>query len=118
MWRYERPQAGRLREFYQLSVELFGTDKPQADAELITLAITCLTSLGLTTKDFYVRLNNRKLLQGILEDLVPKENINSVITLIDKKDKLDSKDFDQGLKDFKVKDPKKLKRILNYEVLL
>ena len=35
MWRYERPQAGRLREFFQFGAEIFGTDKPSADAELI-----------------------------------------------------------------------------------
>ncbi len=51
MWRYEKPQAGRLREFYQLSVELFGSNKAEADAEVISLAIDILKSLGLNDKD-------------------------------------------------------------------
>ena len=105
MWRYERPQQGRQREFYQLSVELFGSSKPEADAEIINLAISCLRNLGLTSEDFYARLNNRKLLQGILEEFAPKENTEKLIALVDKKAKIDKKEFDQGLKDFKVKDP-------------
>ena len=112
MWRYERPQAGRLREFYQLSVELFGSNKPEADAEIINLAIACLRSLKLTSEDFYVRLNNRKLLQGILESFAPKENINDLISLVDKKDKIEDSEFNKGLEEFKVKNHEKLKKIL------
>jgi len=112
MWRYERPQAGRLREFYQLSVELFGSNKPEADAEIINLAINCLTNLGLTSDDFYVKINNRKLLQGILEEYAPKENMEKVIALIDKKSKIKPEEFEKGLKDFDVKDIEKLKDML------
>lgn len=112
MWRYERPQAGRLREFYQLSVEMFGSDKPEADAEIINLAINCLRDLGLTQKDFYVKINNRNLLHGILEDFAEKKYIQDLIALIDKKEKLDEKEFEQGLDDFNVKDKEKLKQTL------
>jgi len=112
MWRYERPQAGRLREFYQLSVELFGSSKPDADAEIINLAIACLRDFGLTNKDFIVKINNRKLLQGVLEEFVDKKNMNNVIALIDKKEKIDQAEFDNGLKEFQVKNPNKLKKIL------
>lgn len=112
MWRYERPQAGRLREFYQLSVEMFGSSKPEADAEIINLAITCLKDLGLTNKDFNVKINNRKLLQGILEQFADKRYMDQLIALVDKKGKIEPKEFDKGLSDFKVKDPEKLKKIL------
>ena len=112
MWRYERPQAGRLREFYQLSVELFGSKNPEADAEVISLAINCLTNLKLTKDDFYVRINNRKLLQGILEEFTTKENLEKLIALVDKKDKLKPEDFIASLKDLNVKNPEKLKEIL------
>lgn len=117
MWRYERPQAGRLREFYQLSVEMFGANTPESDAEIINLAIKCLTDLGLTKEDFSVRLNNRKLLQGIIEQYFPKENIEKVISLVDKKEKLEEKDFDKGLKDFGVSDIKEFKKILETQDL-
>src|SRR3989344_166982 len=52
MWRYEQPQKGRLREFYQFGVELFGSDKIDADAQIISLIIDSFKSLGLTQKDF------------------------------------------------------------------
>ena len=110
MWRYERPQAGRLREFYQLSVELFGSNKPEADAEIINLAIACLRNLKLTSDDFYVRLNNRKLLQGILEDYTDKTD--ALISLVDKKDKITDQEFDKSLQELKIKDKDKLKKIL------
>src|SRR3989338_2605087 len=45
MWRYENPQKGRLREFYQMGVELFGSDKPESDAEVISLAVNFLLNL-------------------------------------------------------------------------
>lgn len=112
MWRYERPQQGRLREFYQISVELFGSNKPEADAEIINLAISLLREFGLTGDDFYVRINNRKLLQGILESFSPVEFIIPLISLVDKKDKLEEDEFDKGLQDFKVSDAEKLKQIL------
>ena len=112
MWRYERPQAGRLREFYQISIEMFGSDKPEADAEVINLAIDFMKDLGLTEKDFYIKLNNRKLLQGILEEFVEKENMEKVIGLVDKKDKIGEEEFNKGLIEFGVKDPLKLKSIL------
>jgi histidyl-tRNA synthetase len=115
MWRYEKPQAGRLREFYQMSVEMFGSDKPEADAEVINLAINFLIGLGLTKDDFYVRLNNRKLLQGILEDYVDSSNINNVIALVDKKDKISPEEFDKGLEEFGVKNSEKLKDILEID---
>src|SRR3989344_428679 len=92
MWRYEQPQTGRLREFYQLSAEIFGSDRPEADAEAISLLIDCFLALGLTANDFLVKINNRKLLQGIVAELVPQENITKVITLIDKKEKLSEQD--------------------------
>lgn len=48
MFRYERPQKGRLRQFHQLDVEVLGTDAPQADAEVVLMLWTFLTKLGLT----------------------------------------------------------------------
>ena len=116
MWRYERPQAGRRREFYQLSVEMFGSAEPEADAEIINLATQCLKSLGLTNKDFYIRLNNRKLLEGLLQEFTVK-NITQLISLGDKKEKLSEKDFEASAKDLGVKDTKKLKNTIEIKDL-
>lgn len=56
-YRYERPQIGRNREFNQCGVEVFGKKSPEADAEIITLAITILRSIGFQTNDLSVELN-------------------------------------------------------------
>lgn len=60
-YRYERPQKGRLRAFYQFNVDIFGEPGPAADAELICLLIQALQSFGLTDSDFKVRLSDRDL---------------------------------------------------------
>jgi len=116
MWRYERPQAGRLREFYQLSVELFGCDEINADAEIINLAIGCLKNLGLDSKDFFVKVNNRKLLQGLLLGIAKKEQLEDLIRTIDKSEKITEKEFKDSLKGIGV-DYKEVKKILKCKSL-
>ncbi len=100
MWRYEKPQAGRLREFYQLSVELYGAEGADADAELIKLVIACLESFGLTSRDIKVRINNRKLLEGLLREKVGKDDVLDLIPVIDKFSKLSREDFKAELSRF------------------
>jgi histidyl-tRNA synthetase len=102
MWRYEAPQKGRLREFYQLSVELFGSDKPCADAEIINLLISCLKNLGLTSKDAKVKVNNRKLLEGIVAGIVGKKKLDEAIRLIDKSAKLSDDELDAELRELAI----------------
>jgi histidyl-tRNA synthetase len=58
-FRYEKPQKGRTREFYQFNTDILGDDSPAADAELIALAIDTMRELGFTTEDFQVRLSDR-----------------------------------------------------------
>ncbi len=84
MWRYEAPQKGREREFFQISVENFGSDKPEADTDTINLFIDCLLSVGLKPKDFVLKINHRKLLEGILLDIVQKDKLDAVIRIVDK----------------------------------
>lgn len=107
MWRYERPQKGRLREFKQLSIEMFGSPNPEADAEIINLTIDCLKAFGLTKKDFYIRLNNRKLLEGLCKDIT--DNIDELIALIDKYDKIGEEAFFYEAEQLGIKDKNKLK---------
>jgi histidyl-tRNA synthetase len=59
LFRYERQQKGRLREHFQLNADLIGETDPAADAELIALLIDTLRSLGLTEKDFVIRVSSR-----------------------------------------------------------
>lgn len=114
MWRYEQPQQGRLREFYQFGVELFGSEKPEADAEIINLVIDSLTALGLTKRDFFIKINNRKLLEGLLNDFIEKNKIEETIRIIDKKSKISEKDFESELKGIKLSSEQinKIKNIL------
>lgn len=93
-WRYEAPQSGRLREFFQLNVDILGNESMQLDAEVISNAVDIAKSFGLTEKDFYVRLGNRKLIQSlILSTGVSKDNLQAVSRLIDKFDKIGEKEF-------------------------
>jgi len=57
--RYEKPQKGRLREFYQLNVDILGEEEGLADVEIISVAVDCLVNLGLTSRDFVVKINSR-----------------------------------------------------------
>jgi histidyl-tRNA synthetase len=58
-FRHERPQRGRLREFYQLNCDILGEASPAADAELIAVTIDMLRAFGLTESDFVIRLSSR-----------------------------------------------------------
>ncbi|MFT4304038.1 MAG: histidine--tRNA ligase [Candidatus Woesearchaeota archaeon] len=112
MWRYEQPQKGRLREFYQFGVELFGSDKVQADAEVISLAIDSLTNLGLTEKDIVIKINNRESLEKFLNKIKVKDT-ERVIRIIDKKSKISENDFKKELEFLELEQQKELLRYLN-----
>lgn len=103
-WRYEAPQSGRLREFFQLNVDCLGAESMMADAEVIATAVEIMKSFGLTEKEFYVRLNNRKLIASlILGAGIQKDKLQEVSRVIDKKDKLSEKDFILALKNLNIK---------------
>ncbi len=92
MWRYEAPQRGRLREFYQFNIEIFGSREQEADAQIIGLAIDTLKALGLTSKDFFVRVSNRFLLEGLLQG-IGIGNIDEILQIIDKMAKVSEEAF-------------------------
>jgi len=97
VFRYERPQQGRQREFFQFNVEIYGSSNPEADSEIINLAIDTLKELGLTDKDFFVKVNNRKLIQGLLLEIVSEKQIDDVMRAIDKIKNLTEQDFEAEL---------------------
>jgi len=87
VWRYEEPQSGRFREFWQADADIVGSAKMDADAEVIAVAISCLKRLGM--KNFRVRLNNRKILESIAASAnVERELWLGVFRAIDKLDKM------------------------------
>ncbi|MCQ6254080.1 histidine--tRNA ligase [Methanocaldococcus sp.] len=83
-FRYERPQAGRFREFWQMGCELIGCKEPLADAEILNLAIDGLINIGL---DFDVHIGHLGVLKGVLERFnISEEEEIKIRRLIDKED--------------------------------
>jgi histidyl-tRNA synthetase len=87
VWRAERPQRGRYREFYQCDADIVGIKSMAADAEIISLVVAVLRRLGFP--QFSVKINNRKLLTGMGEYCgVPKEQLGDLYRSVDKFDKI------------------------------
>ncbi|MCO6041829.1 histidine--tRNA ligase [Thermococcus alcaliphilus] len=97
MFRYEEPQSGRLREFWQAGVELIGSPNIEADAEVIALLIESYLNTGL--REFTVNIGDRVLLDEFAKMLGVKDDIG-LMRLIDKKDKMSREDFIKSLKEF------------------
>lgn len=87
-WRYERPQKGRSREFFQWNVDLLGVESPAADAELAAVMATFFARLGFTPAELKIQFNNRRLMDGELAALGLAADKANVFKLIDKRDKL------------------------------
>ena len=88
LFRYERQQKGRLREHYQLNVDIFGSADVAADAELVACGVDMMRAFGLTSADVVVRVSDRRILEAFLESLaVPADAIASVYGIIDKLDR-------------------------------
>ena len=118
-FRYEAPQAGRSREFYQFNLDCLGSSSMTADAEVIATAIDIMLGFGLTEKDFYIRLSNRKILQSFITNL-GVSNVKGVFRLIDKKDKLGNDVFVLSLKELGMDNQQveKLQNFLNIQQLI
>ncbi len=86
VWRADRPQKGRYREFYQCDVDVVGSESLLNEAEFILIYNEALSKLGL--KDFTVKINNRKILSGIAEIIGKPELIIDMTVAIDKLDKI------------------------------
>ncbi len=86
VWRADRPQKGRYREFYQCDADVVGSDSLLNEAEFVMIYQEALSILGL--KDFTIKLNNRKILSGIAEIIGKPELIVDMTIAIDKLDKI------------------------------
>jgi histidyl-tRNA synthetase len=116
VWRNEKPGPGRFRQFMQFDADTVGTDNIAADAEICMLAADTMEALGIKRGDYVIKVNNRKVLDGVLEtiELGGEDNAkrrHTVLRAIDKLDRLgegavrellgrgrtdDSGDFTQG----------------------
>ena len=88
-WRYERPQKGRSREFFQWNIDMLGTESPEADAELIAVAVKFMRSVGLSPEQARLYVNNRRLMDAEFDKLgIPAESRLMVSNLVDRRSKM------------------------------
>jgi histidyl-tRNA synthetase len=94
-WRYEQPQKGRSREFFQWNVDMLGVDSPEADAELIAVGVTFMKSVGLRPGQAMVYVNNRKLMTSEFDALnIPQEKRVDALNLVDRRSKMTPANWD------------------------
>jgi histidyl-tRNA synthetase len=99
VFRYERPQKGRLREHWQLNVDMFGIETVDAEAEIIEIAYMVLNRFGLKDKDFVIKVNDRQILNQLMVDfgLTTEDQQKDLRNLLDRKSKLPKEEFDQQM---------------------
>ncbi len=96
--RAERPQKGRLREFFQWNIDIIGEDSGQADAEIIFTTLDYLRSVGLTSRDIRAKISSRRLLAAVLTSIgVPAERFEGLYAVLDKKPKVPAETFEAML---------------------
>jgi len=95
IWRYERPQRGRLREFWQLNVDLFGVEGIAADHEIIQVADAIMQAFGAKREAYAIKLNSRRFTNFVLNDYLGLNETQAatMIRLIDRMHKLDQAEF-------------------------
>ncbi|MHB9147911.1 MAG: histidine--tRNA ligase [Candidatus Amoebophilus sp.] len=86
VWRADRPQKGRYREFYQCDADVVGTPSLIVEAEILAMAYEVLQRLGIN--DFIIHLNHRSILNGIASQIGELERVNEFCTIVDKLDKV------------------------------
>lgn len=113
--RYERPQRGREREFWQLNVDVFGVDGALPEAEIIAMGAQFLKAFGAKDDMFTIKINNRKLIDFMMRNYLGLDMVQSqlMIKLFDRKNKIAAESFrDQAIEIFgEDKAPEGLKKI-------
>lgn len=100
-WRYEKPQKGRGREFYQLEVNIFGVEGPEADFEIIQIAIDIMKAFKADENMFKIVISDRRLISMLLVSLLGlNEDVSEEVRrIMDKKSKMSLEDFNATLND-------------------
>lgn len=96
VWRADRPQKGRYREFYQCDADVVGSDSLLNEVELMQIVDTVFTRLGVRVQ---IKINNRKILTGIAEVIGAAEKIVDITVAIDKLDKIGIENVNQELRE-------------------
>ena len=113
VYRGERAQKGRYREFYQADIDIIGDETLDLvyDAELPSVIYTTFTELGFS--NFTIRINNRKVLNGLFEELNLKDKASDILRVIDKIDKIGKDAVIQMLKELLI-DEKNIAKIMGF----
>lgn len=88
VWRADRPQKGRYREFYQCDADIIGSDSLLNEVDLIKMIDDVFTELFQGKLNYTVSVNNRKILQGIVESVGEQDKLEAIVVVIDKFDKI------------------------------
>ena len=98
LFRYERQQRGRLREHFQLNVDIVGEGSVAADVEIVAVSIDALRELGLTAVDFYARVSDRRLLTAVLNASgIDGEGLQAAFGIVDKMERAPTEKSQQRL---------------------
>jgi histidyl-tRNA synthetase len=114
LFRYEQPQRGRVREHWQLNVDIFGVNNTSAEIEVINMAYDITRAYGLKDTDFEIRLNNRKVMNYVTRDVfgLNEEIAQKISKLIDKKEKLKPDAFEMGVRELFGQEAEKSQKFL------
>ncbi len=103
LFRYERPQRGRLREHWQLNVDLFGSPSIHADAEIITVAYEVMKAFGARESDFVIKIGSRTFLNTLIEELsLSEQDSKRFLGLLDRRAKMPADEFTAAMSDIGV----------------
>lgn len=99
IWRYERPQRGRLREFWQLNVDIFGVSGIEADHEIIMIADDLMQNFNAKRSMYEIKINSRKLMETLFSDYLGlnSEQSHTMAQLLDKMHKIDQAHFEASV---------------------
>lgn len=98
VFRYERPQRGRLREHWQLNADIIGSARIEADAEIVALAHSIMTSLGAEERDFEIRISDRRILEHAYQHFGIEDDAKAQVTrLLDRRAKMETGEFREKL---------------------
>lgn len=113
VWRADRPQKGRYREFYQCDADVVGTDSLLCEAEIVMMLNEVFTNLGIT--GYEIKINNRKILSGIAEVIGAKGEESNLCVAIDKLDKIGKEKVEVELlsRDFTTDNIEKLQKLFD-----
>jgi len=100
LWRYEQPGHGRLREHWQLNVDLFGVKDTKAELEILDLSCNILLGFGAKLGDFKVKISHRKILDAFLQRVLKSNPTQSleIAKILDKKAKIEEDEFEALVK--------------------